>query len=50
MVKNFMKDGKWIERTTAPNVHLCDVCDNKFIKTRYRQTTCLRCMSDHASN
>lgn len=44
MVKNFMKDGKWIDNPDAPKVVMCD-CGNKYIKTRARQHACLRCMS-----
>lgn len=47
MAKTFMKDGKWTEKTTGPNVHLCSLCGEKFIKTRFRQMICLRCISDN---
>ncbi len=42
MSKNFMKNGKWIEKTKAPAVVLCS-CGNKYIKTRPRQKECLSC-------
>lgn len=45
MVKNYMKDGKWIDSPRAPKVVLCEECGDKYIKTRYRQNACLRCIS-----
>lgn len=45
MAKTFFKDGKWIDKTEAPAVEVCD-CGGKYIKTRKAQTACLRCMSD----
>ena len=40
-----MKDGKWIDNPNAPKVVVCDECGNKYIKTRVRQSACLRCLS-----
>ena len=42
MTKNYMKDGKWIEKTRAPKVEVC-ACGDRYIKTRPRQKECLRC-------
>ena len=42
--KTFQKEGKWIEKQNAA-VILC-VCGNKYIKTRDRQTMCVRCLSN----
>lgn len=39
-----MKDGKWIDNPRAPRVAICDECGDKFIKTRWRQNMCLRCL------
>lgn len=44
MSKNFMKDGKWTEKVSAPAVVVCK-CGNKYIKTRLRQRECLQCMT-----
>ncbi|MBI5644521.1 hypothetical protein HY970_00295 [Candidatus Kaiserbacteria bacterium] len=44
MAKTFFKDGKWIDKTDAPEVVVCS-CGNKYIKTRDGQIQCLRCAS-----
>lgn len=49
MTKNFMKDGKWIEKKTAPKVVICH-CGNKYIKTRPRQKECLTCLATARSH
>jgi hypothetical protein len=45
MSKNFLKDGRWIEKTAAPKVLVC-TCGNKYIKTRLRQKLCLQCIGE----
>lgn len=39
--------GKWVERPRRTETLVC-ACGNRYIKTRLRQTECLRCMIDHA--
>lgn len=46
MAKNYMKDGKWIDRPGAPVIHVCSECGNKYIKTRNRQKMCLICFAE----
>jgi len=45
MVKNFMQEGKWIEKPRNTKIEVCE-CGNKYIKTRPRQKVCLRCISE----
>jgi|GEM_PF-811012 hypothetical protein len=45
MGKTFLKNGKWIDNPNATTVVVC-VCGEKYIKTRPRQTHCLRCSAD----
>jgi hypothetical protein len=49
MTKNFLQDGKWIEKPTAVAVVMCK-CGGKYIKTRPKQTACLQCMKSFAIN
>jgi hypothetical protein len=42
--RTFQKDGKWVEKTHKTVVVVC-ACGNKYIKTRDKQTKCLRCIS-----
>ncbi len=42
MSKNFMKNGKWIEKPHTTQVLTC-ACGGKYIKTRPEQKSCLRC-------
>src|SRR6185503_13398078 len=44
MARTFFKDGKWTEKLKGPVIKVCK-CGNKYIKTRDRQTVCLRCYS-----
>ena len=41
--KHFQKDGKWIVKPSATVVLVC-ACGNKYIATREKQTTCVRCI------
>ncbi|MDP2648565.1 MAG: hypothetical protein Q8P19_01555 [bacterium] len=45
MVKNFFKNGKWIENPNEPAIEVCE-CGNKYIKTRKGQEVCLMCITD----
>lgn len=45
MSKNFMKNGKWVDGPKTVKITVCH-CGNKYIKTRPRQTQCLRCMAE----
>ena len=42
MSKNFLKDGKWIEKPDVTVILVCE-CGGKYIKTRIDQKQCLRC-------
>jgi len=42
--KTFHKDGHWIENPNKAAVLMC-ACGNRYLKTRDRQTKCLRCIS-----
>ncbi len=44
MGKNFMKDGRWIDKPNKSAILLC-TCGNKYIKTREEQAMCVRCIS-----
>lgn len=41
--KHFQKDGKWIVKPSATVVSIC-ICGNKYIVTREKQTTCIKCI------
>ena len=43
ITKTFQQDGRWIEKKTKTAILIC-VCGTRYIKTRARQVTCLRCM------
>lgn len=42
--KTFQKDGHWIENPHKAAVLTC-ACGNRYLKTRDRQSKCLRCIS-----
>ncbi len=41
--KHFQKDGKWIVKPSTTVVLIC-TCGNKYIATRPKQTTCIKCI------
>lgn len=46
MTKNYMKNGKWIERPGKLAIHVCGKCGNKYVKTRRNQKMCLPCIAE----
>ena len=42
--KHFQQDGKWVTKPTQTKILECE-CGNKYIKTRNRQTSCLKCLT-----
>ena len=44
MTKNYMKDGKWIDRPGKLTIYACK-CGNKFVKTRRNQKQCIPCLA-----
>ncbi|MFM2357942.1 MAG: hypothetical protein RJA61_679 [Candidatus Parcubacteria bacterium] len=43
--KHQNQPGKWVERPRRMEILVC-ACGNKYIKTRDRQKTCIRCIND----
>jgi hypothetical protein len=43
ITKTFQQDGRWIEKKTKTAILIC-ACGTRYIKTRPRQASCLRCM------
>jgi len=41
--KTFQRHGKWIEKPFLTHVPVC-ACGNKYIKTREKQTQCIKCI------
>ncbi len=41
--RTFQSKGKWVEKPRISEVLVC-VCNNKYIKTRKNQVTCIKCM------
>ncbi|MEK7480125.1 MAG: hypothetical protein AAB665_02430 [Patescibacteria group bacterium] len=41
--KTYQKNGRWVEKPSTTVVSIC-ICKNKYIKTRDKQTRCLRCI------
>ena len=41
--KTYQKNGRWVEKPSTTVVSIC-ICKNKYIKTREKQTHCLRCI------
>jgi hypothetical protein len=48
ITKTFQQDGRWVEKTSKTAILIC-VCGTRYIKTRQRQVSCLRCMFNPAA-
>lgn len=42
--KTFQQDGHWIEKPNKTQIFIC-LCGNRYLKTRPKQESCLRCIS-----